>query len=235
MKRYGTSYGGYVYRTPIDLDSSSILYSFGAGEDISHDILLSHETGAPIHIFDPTPRSFEHVAHVKAVFEDREKPVYSKRLGGGDPNYWPLLLSHKIPSSQIVYHNYGIYTHCDTKPFYLPTNEEYVSCSLNPTGRSTKAPLLVDVKDLTTICQELDHPYGPDLLKLDIETVECPVLTHMVHETKYRPKWIAVDFDTARTGPQGINEVQQTIALLLREGYSILDNRSWDITFEYTL
>ncbi len=235
MKRYGTSYGGYVYPSPIELDSNSILYSFGAGEDISHDIVLSYETKAPIHIFDPTPRSLQHISHVKAVFNNTESPIYSKQFGGGDPTYWSLLLSHKIPASQIIHNNYGIYTHCDRMPFFLPMNEEYVSCSLVPTGRSTKTPLLVEVKDLPTICTELDHPSGPDLLKLDIENVECAVLTHMIHETKFRPRWIAVDFDTARTGHQGIQEAEQTISLLLREGYTILDNRSWDITFEYTL
>jgi hypothetical protein len=56
----------------------------------------------------------------------------------------------------------------------------------------------------------------------------------VIHETNFRPRWTAVDFDTARTGVQGVQDAQQAISLL-HEGYSILDNRSWDITFEYTL
>jgi hypothetical protein len=37
-----------------------------------------------------------------------------KRFGGGDATYWNLLLSHKIPTQKILYHEYGIYTKCDT-------------------------------------------------------------------------------------------------------------------------
>ncbi len=39
------------------IDAHSVVYSFGAGTDISFDLDLHRLTGAQVHIFDPTPRS----------------------------------------------------------------------------------------------------------------------------------------------------------------------------------
>jgi len=41
------------------LDESSVVYSFGAGTDVSFDLDVHRRTGAQVHIFDPTPRSIE--------------------------------------------------------------------------------------------------------------------------------------------------------------------------------
>lgn len=41
------------------LDENSVVYSFGAGTDISFDLDVNRRTGARVHIFDPTPRSIE--------------------------------------------------------------------------------------------------------------------------------------------------------------------------------
>lgn len=41
------------------IGESSVVYSFGAGTDISFDLELHRLTGAEVHIFDPTPRSIE--------------------------------------------------------------------------------------------------------------------------------------------------------------------------------
>ena len=58
MKRFGTNYGGFYYPENLDgLDKSSIIYCVGAGEDITHDVVLSYKTNSPVHIFDPTPRA----------------------------------------------------------------------------------------------------------------------------------------------------------------------------------
>ena len=47
---------------PNGLSASSIVYSFGVGEDISFDLELIRRFGACVHAFDPTPRSIEWVA-----------------------------------------------------------------------------------------------------------------------------------------------------------------------------
>ena len=59
-KRIGSQYGGWDIVVN-QLDSNSIIYSFGVGEDASFDIGLIREIGATIHAFDPTPKSIEWV------------------------------------------------------------------------------------------------------------------------------------------------------------------------------
>lgn len=57
-KWYGNKYGGfYVY--PNILNSASIIYSFGIGEDISFDVMLIEEHKCQVFGFDPTPKSIE--------------------------------------------------------------------------------------------------------------------------------------------------------------------------------
>lgn len=59
-ERLGTEYGGWD--VAIDcVESGSIVYSFGIGEDLSFDIALMERKGCRVHAFDPTPRSLEWV------------------------------------------------------------------------------------------------------------------------------------------------------------------------------
>ena len=44
---------------PSTLHGSSVVYSFGVGEDISFDLELIQNFGMQVHAFDPTPRSIE--------------------------------------------------------------------------------------------------------------------------------------------------------------------------------
>src|SRR5438128_84371 len=44
---------------PQDLQASSVVYSFGVGEDISFDLALMQQFALQVHAFDPTPRSIE--------------------------------------------------------------------------------------------------------------------------------------------------------------------------------
>jgi FkbM family methyltransferase len=44
---------------PDGLSASSVIYSFGVGEDISFDLQLIRQFGVHVHAFDPTPKSIE--------------------------------------------------------------------------------------------------------------------------------------------------------------------------------
>lgn len=59
---YGTEYGGWPLISGL-VGRSSILYSFGVGEDISFDLDAIEAVGLTVHAFDPTPRSLDWIAN----------------------------------------------------------------------------------------------------------------------------------------------------------------------------
>lgn len=60
-ERLGSAYGGWEIVTR-GMDSNTIVYSCGVGDDISFDLDVINKYGVTIHAFDPTPRSIEWVA-----------------------------------------------------------------------------------------------------------------------------------------------------------------------------
>ena len=56
--RFGSDYAGYNV-CPHGLNSESIVYSFGVGEDISFDLAMISTLGTNVFAFDPTPKSIE--------------------------------------------------------------------------------------------------------------------------------------------------------------------------------
>ena len=194
MKRFGTEYGGFYYPKNLDgLDSSSIIYCIGAGEDISHDIEIANKLNSNVYIIDPTPRALEHCEYIKNVLDGKEKIIYDKKFGGGNPyEYWKIILENKIDTNKIIYNNCGIGTEDSIQKFYLPSNEEYVSCSLVK-GMKGEKHINVNVKKLKSIMKQYEHN-KIDLLKMDIEGSECDVIEDMLKEEIY-PKYLAVEFD----------------------------------------
>ncbi|MBN3879163.1 FkbM family methyltransferase [Nostoc sp. JL23] len=65
----GTQYGGWVIPKSL-LDSDSVVYCVGCGEDISFDVSLIEQIGCDIFGFDPTPRAIQ---YVKKVAHDNSK------------------------------------------------------------------------------------------------------------------------------------------------------------------
>lgn len=59
-QRFGSEYGGWEVATD-NIDSHSIVYSFGVGEDASFDSALIDRYNLVVHAFDPTPKSIEWV------------------------------------------------------------------------------------------------------------------------------------------------------------------------------
>ena len=65
FKKIGTDYGGWFIPNDIELNSGSIVYSAGGGEDISFDLQLSSNYNCYILLIDPTPRSLVHFQEVQ--------------------------------------------------------------------------------------------------------------------------------------------------------------------------
>lgn len=224
MQRYGTVYAGMYYPEGLPgLTKDSILYCVGAGEDVSHDIEVAKACGAPVYIFDPTPRAITHVHLVKAVLNGAPA-IPDRRFGGGDPGYWDRILTHAIPGDSVHFYPWGLFT-TDTPAmkFYLPSNAQYVSHSLMA-GMKGVHHISVPVKKIETIMKELGHS-RIDLLKLDIEGPECDVLDQML-EAGIFPTYLSVDFDLGWTGER-ISDRERctaTIDKLYAHGYSLLYN-----------
>ncbi|MGH8657937.1 MAG: FkbM family methyltransferase [Gammaproteobacteria bacterium] len=99
LKAIGTDYGGWVIPEKL-LDSNSICYCVGCGEDISFDLGLIDQFGCRVFGFDPTPRAIKYAKEHAAQYE-------------------------KYYFSEV-----GLWDKEDILKFYAPTNPEHVSHSL---------------------------------------------------------------------------------------------------------
>jgi len=223
---FGTNYGGFFYPQNLpNLNKDSIIYCVGAGEDISHDVILSYKLGCPVHIFDPTPRAIKHVKYVKDVLENKKIPINNKRFGGGDPNYWKIILSHKAKGQNLKLHEYGLNTKDGNVPFYLPKNKEFVSCSISSLGRSNNY-IDIPAKTINTIMKELNHDHI-DLLKIDIGNIECDMLEKMLNNEIY-PMYLSVDFDLWNHNKKRCVEI---LIKLENNGYKLIKQTGQDFSF----
>lgn len=232
MKRFGTVYGGFFYPKNLDgLNSNSIIYCVGAGEDITHDIEIAKKLDSDVYIFDPTPRAIKHVKYIKDLFDGNVEKINTKRYGGGDPNYLNILEKNKIISKRIKFMSYGLYTEDTIKKFYKPTNSEYVSHSVVK-GMKGDDYIEVEMKTLNTIMKELGHN-RIDLLKIDIEGCECDVIEKMIADNIY-PKYLSVDFDLGWTGEKirDRGRCKEIFKLLLNNNYILLHNDGPDFSFK---
>lgn len=227
IKQFGTNYAGFFYPENLDkLNSESVIYCVGAGEDISHDLLLQGRTGANIHIFDPTPRAISHFEMVKQVLQKKIIPTNSKRYGGGDPEYWKIIQNSGANSEKLFFYDFGLHIEdISNVKFFFPKNPDFVSCSAVEGMKGTDF-MTVQMKSLQTIMFELSHT-KIDLLKIDIEGLECEVIQKMLHD-KIFPKYLSVDFDSME-----LNKMKclHTIHLLKKHNYSILNFKGNDFSF----
>lgn len=233
-KRYGTEYGGFYLPTNVHeyLDEKSVIYTIGVGEDISFDVLLANVTGAPIYMYDPTPRAIKHVELIQRAFDTNTKPEPSMRYGGGDPSYIDMLFENKCNSKSLVFTPKAI-THDEHQKFarfYQPKNKEHVSCSLLENSHHFDTSQYYDV-ECTTLIQEMknnNHEHI-DLLKLDVEGVECDILNDLF-EKNVLPKIINVEFDLLRYNP-GNKKVQNILTKMEQLKYTLFHRSNLDFTF----
>jgi FkbM family methyltransferase len=86
-ERLGSEYGGW--NVALDLiDRSSVVYSFGVGEDVTFDLALISRCGVVVHAFDPTPRS---IAWVRKQELPKELLLHEYGLADhdGDVYFYP--------------------------------------------------------------------------------------------------------------------------------------------------
>jgi FkbM family methyltransferase len=210
------------------LDSSSIVYSFGAGEDICFEFYLSHKYDSSVYIFDPTPRAVDHFHYCKKVISGEAESIPNPRFGGGDPRYLDIIKSLK--PNKVFYKDYGLYNNDQIIKFHFPKNKEHVSLSIDNL-QNTSDIIDLQVKKIDTIMNELEHQ-EIDLLKLNIEGAEILSLQHMMNNTKIRPKCISVQMELYRDKPTAENKkLQDSVINDLLKEYTIYFQNWYNYTF----
>lgn len=128
------------------IDGNSVVYSFGAGTNISFDLDLHQRTGAQVHVFDPTPRSIEW--------------IQSQPLPAGVV-FHPFGIG--AVDGEITFYPPRRETSSHFSPVKRYGDRQY--------GKAIKAPVFT----LGSIMDKLGHDHV-DLVKLDIEGGEFDVI-----------------------------------------------------------
>ena len=88
LQKFGSDYGGYCL-DPSLLDATSVVYSFGIGQDISFDLSLIAHCGAQVFAFDPTPEVASWLSSQRLPPQFHFRPVGIARHDGEDTFYLP--------------------------------------------------------------------------------------------------------------------------------------------------
>lgn len=224
-----TNYGGWANLPYWKFNEDTIMYTFGAGEDISYEYYLSGKKDLNIYIFDPTPRAIEHYDYCKKIYLGEINPIFNNKLGGGDMRYNDMILESNANINKIKYIPCGLYNENKMIEFYLPKKKEWVSLSINNL-QNTNETIELEVKTIDKLMKELSHN-TIDVLKLNIEGAEVASLNYMIEKTKIRPKWICVKFELKRDKESGEKPTNELIDKLLIE-YNIIYKHMDNYTFE---
>lgn len=227
IARFGTSYGGFYYPVNLlGLNNDSIIYCIGVGEDISHDVAISGQLNSKIFLIDPTPRAISHVNLVKKCLERQSYgELNCTAYGGGDAKYAEYIANSNCVSDNIIYLPYALGMVDGIQKFYKPTNKDFVSHTLRENFKSNDY-INVPVKSITSIMEELGHTHI-DLLKIDIEGIECDVLNDILNK-EILPLYLSVDFDSVK---QNKERVRTTCERLQKMGYQKIHGDDRDMSF----
>ena len=225
MEKLGTDYGGWLIPKKISLNENSIVYSGGAGEDISFDLKLQDKYNCWIIIIDPTKRAIKHYEEVKKFYNDNN----FKFTGNVQKDYIQNIKNLSVDFNKIIFLDIGLYNKKDLLKFYKQDNPNYVSQSLenNMFGNNYD---VVKVDTIKNIMNELNHN-NIDLLKLDIEGSECDVLDKMLDDN-ILPKYLCIEFDLLLKNKDFNKKTEKIGKRLESFGYKILINDNLNITFE---
>jgi FkbM family methyltransferase len=189
--RIGSEYGGWKLVPPQLEDKASEIFSFGLGEDASFDIEFCDLFGMHVHVCDPTPRAYSHFNEISTNFGKPKTTPYSN-TGKQEVTSYPLL---NVDSLLISFHPYAIWNQTGLIRLYFPSNPDSVSLSVEPKNANNNSCGIIDAKCIRV--PDLVASLGIkkiELVKLDIEGAELPVLEDML-SNKIFPRQILVEFD----------------------------------------
>src|ERR1035437_456233 len=223
IERIGTTYGGWSI--PVNLlNSDSVCYLAGAGEDISFDVGIVKKFNCKVYILDPTSRAY---SHFNLLIQNTQKGVNT--VINNETDQWYNLIPDNIDKLNFL--KIGLWSGSGEIKFFEPQNSSHVSHSaLNL--QNTQKYFIGKVKKLSELMKELNHDYL-DLLKIDIEGAEYEVIKSIIQD-KIQIKVICVEFDEANhpLDNKFLLRINNSLKVLFRAGYRIID---YDNKHNYTL
>ena len=217
--KIGTDYGGWTIPDEI-LDSSSICYSVGAGEDISFDVGLIEKYDCDVFCFDPTPRAINHVTS-----------IINGNLVFNNSGFSIKYEIRREKLSKLKLNAFGIFNRDCKMKFYSPENPSHVSHSIGNIQK-TKTYFVAECKKTKTVMRTLGHD-NIHLLKLDIEGVEIDVIKDMIKD-RISPKILCVEFDSVLIEHSYVKGTRMLYELV-EYGYEIIFEKAWNVTFIFNL
>jgi FkbM family methyltransferase len=182
--------GFYVF--PDLINESSVVYSFGVGEDVSFDEQLITSFNCKVFGFDPTPKSIDFIE------------------------------SKTNLSSNYYFQSFGLFSYDGDITFLLPVNPNHVSCTVGNVRGYDEAKLKkvdVPVLKFDTIIKKLGHS-KIDILKLDIEGSEYEVLNDIL-KSSIQIDQICIEFHHRFKGISKMKTIQ-AIKSLKDNGYLLI-------------
>lgn len=193
----GTDYGGWCV-CPDNLSRTSVVYSFGVGQDISWDLAMIQRFGLTVHAFDPTPKSIEWIAQqqLPSSFQFHE-------FGIAD---YDGTAHFVLPNPDYV--SFSMTGHGDAP-------------GPAPGGAAPGRAIEVDapVHTLATIMAKLGHQ-RIDVLKMDIEGAEIPVIAAL-EKSPASIGQLLVEFHHTIGVAAEVAQTQQAIQTLNRLGFRL--------------
>ncbi|MBL0339737.1 MAG: FkbM family methyltransferase [Bacteroidetes bacterium] len=203
------------YHIPKDfLNSNSVCYCVGAGEDISFDVELVRLFGSKVFIIDPMPYAKDH--YLKLLDLTRKGESFTIDKGKFAYTY----KSKAADFENITYLETGIWNEKKIVKFFDPAKDNYAGHSIINL-QATETYIEAPVDRLISIMKEHKHP-SIDLLKLEIEGSEYTVIDTIAED---RPdiKIICVEFDEFHHAKNSkyLWNIKRSADQLLKIGYKI--------------
>ncbi|MDP4013821.1 MAG: FkbM family methyltransferase [Candidatus Nanopelagicales bacterium] len=133
-----------------------------------------------------------------------------------DPTPRAVQHASTITDPRFVMHPVGIWKSDTTLKLFAPANRSFVSHSYDDRD-GTGVAIEARCQTLSSIMAELGHDHI-DLLKMDIEGAEAPVIDDLLEDRRVRPRCIAVEMEAR----EPVLESRRRISRLIGAGYSLL-------------